>query len=1095
MKIEKKREKSWEHLRWMCLLTLVMISLGIKSQETWQKEFACPPARWCNHVIYGVGNETEKMVCLDLDSIKARGFKAVMLEPGYRMPHKYLSEGYFKMMAKIVNEAKKRGLKVWIIDEGKYPSGFAGGKFSELRPDLRMKALVPTIDLEVNNGDSISGLEIGDKTLSVSAISLTDRKNKILQPEKGKIRFYAGMADWKLKGIGWDYRTSQTRCVNDTTGAKTTKNSLMDYLNPEAVKQFLNWTQEGYKRYIGKEFGKTVLGFRCDEPDFTYIPYTDSIVGKFKQLKGYDPTPWLASLTSEQKTWKERLFKADFWDVWSRLFAKTYFKGESEWCKKNGMEMITHLNKDHDMAACIRCEGDLFRDLSQVEIPGIDAIWNQIWPDTINNYPKYASSVSHVWGKRRAFSESFAAYYNSPTLPEAKYILDYQMIRGINFFEFMFWSSGSKHQGWLSQLGMKGLNEYANRATWLMQQGKPGARVAVYYPVSTIWTGKEKVAEDVKTIANELIKNQIDFDYITDDALNETLTLKNGRLFNRSQQYYESVIIPSTLFIQKDAWHKIEEFKKQGGKILFWGDTPQFTNGRSFVNDTEPIHLPDDAYYEPELKFTENVKAALPRQEIILVNEKGLIPDTRPRKAGEPKREPINPMREVSYTRRITDKGCIVMLMNEGRRNLQFRVGIDEVGKVYLMNAETGEKTLISSQVKDDMTWIEMKMEPWQTDFLYIERGEKKCLASQNRAIGDGETNNTEVLQQTINHLQAEGGGTLVIDKGKYLTGALFFPRGVNLQINKDAEIISSMEENDFKPISTRFEGIERLWKPALLNFKDGKDVRISGCGIVEGQGVKWKSRSFYPSGRPRLICLMGCEGGQIEGIKLRNQASWGLHVLYSRDIRIKGLDIQAEHSIPSSDGIDIDSSKGIVISGCRIECNDDCISIKSGKNVEGRLLHLPSSDIHVSKCTFAYGHSGVAMGSEVSGDIYNILIDSCIAMEGNEHLIRFKSQPSRGGVIENVTFRDIKVQNASNIFDVIMRWRMVGKQEEKAPELTKLRNILIERVNGACRSMGRIEGDPDSPIEGMTIKDCHLDSQTQLIIKNATIRKIHCNF
>lgn len=116
--------------------------------------------------------------------------------------------------------------------------------------------------------------------------------------------------------------------------------------------------------------------------------------------------------------------------------------------------------------------------------------------------------------------------------------------------------------------------------------------------------------------------------------------------------------------------------------------------------------------------------------------------------------------------------------MNEGRRNLQIRVGIDEVGKVYLMNAETGEKTLIKNQVKDDRTWIEMKMEPWQTDFLYIERGEKKCLASQNRAIGDGETNNTEVLQQTINRLQAEGGGTLVIDKGKYLTGALFFPRG-----------------------------------------------------------------------------------------------------------------------------------------------------------------------------------------------------------------------------------------------------------------------------------------------------------------------------
>ena len=87
----------------------------------------------------------------------------------------------------------------------------------------------------------------------------------------------------------------------------------------------------------------------------------------------------------------------------------------------------------------VKAEGDYFRNLSKVQIPGVDAIWNQIWPGTLNDFPKLASSVAHVYGKPRAFSESFAAYHISPTIPQAKFVVDHQIARGINFFEFMFW--------------------------------------------------------------------------------------------------------------------------------------------------------------------------------------------------------------------------------------------------------------------------------------------------------------------------------------------------------------------------------------------------------------------------------------------------------------------------------------------------------------------------------------------------------------------------------------------------------------------------------------------------------------------------------
>lgn len=123
------------------------------------------------------------------------------------------------------------------------------------------------------------------------------------------------------------------------------------------------------------------------------------------------------------------------------------------------------------MPACVKAEGDYFRNLSKVQIPGVDAIWNQIWPGTLNDFPKLASSVAHVYGKPRAFSESFAAYHISPTIPQAKFVVDHQIARGINFFEFMFWPAGSKHRNWMSDPGMKGLNEYTNRTTYLMSQG------------------------------------------------------------------------------------------------------------------------------------------------------------------------------------------------------------------------------------------------------------------------------------------------------------------------------------------------------------------------------------------------------------------------------------------------------------------------------------------------------------------------------------------------------------------------------------------------------------------------------------------------
>src|SRR5574344_635306 len=287
----------------MCVVTTKTLCMSAE-KKSWQgihtpsvyeikEHFANPPSEYASHVIWGLeGNITKQVIQHDLDSIKARGFRAVILEAGYNLPCKYLSDEWFKLIRQIVNEAKKRSLKVWIIDEGKYPSGFAGGKFSQEKPELGMQTLV-------HDGDTVKAI----------------------------------------------YRTSPTRNVNNPTGKKDESASLCDYLNKKAVHQFIEWTHQQYQLHIGSEFGKTVLGFRGDEPDYNFFPFTPSIIDTFSINKGYDIRPYLADIIDSKATLTTKLqqIKADYWDVWSQMFTVNYFGQIAQWCHDNHLEYIVHL--------------------------------------------------------------------------------------------------------------------------------------------------------------------------------------------------------------------------------------------------------------------------------------------------------------------------------------------------------------------------------------------------------------------------------------------------------------------------------------------------------------------------------------------------------------------------------------------------------------------------------------------------------------------------------------------------------------------------------------------------------------------------------
>lgn len=1050
-----------------------------------ETEFSEPPVEFASHVIWGwEGAMDIKTIRKDLDAIRDRGFRSVIFEAGYKLPFEYLSEDWFKAIRTGVLEAKKRGLKVWIIDEGKYPSGFAGGKFTRERPDLRMQALVVCDTLRAERGEILTDVAVPEGVISAVAVSRSGAPNRTVEIANGKISFLAGLDAWDILLVRPDFRTAVTRAVNNPSGGKDASNSLGDYLNPVAIRQFIDWTHEQYKKYLGPELGTTVLGFRGDEPDYAHTPWTPAILDEFRRIKGYDPSPWLASFFTRTLSTQEQRVKADYWDVWSQLFSVHFFKQQADWCEENGVAHITHLNNEHNMPVCVRAEGDWFRNLSKVQIPGVDAIWNQIWPGTVNDFPKLAGSVAHVYGKPRAFSESFAAYYTSPTIPQAKFVVDHQLVRGINFFEFMFWMAGSETQGWMSDPGMKGLNEYTNRATYLLAQGEPGARIAMYYPTSSLWLGDDTVYDDLVTLTQELLKQQRDFDYVNDDAFTEALTVGPGYFTNRSGQRYYTLIIPSAETLTQAAWSKIEEFAARGGKVLFWGRKPTMLTDRSF---TEPIPVPDlpAAWHEPSLKWSARVSAAMPEAEFAILKPR---PVQRQRPAqGAPQERPEAPATDfIRYTRRAMPDGDLYFLFNEGEQACSFTADFDKVGKVREWDASTGAIAALPAEVVGNKTRLTISLAPWESKIITIERSRDEFNVRTLGVKADGSVE-TAALQRIINQAQQAGGGTVVLPAGDYLSGALFFPRGVSLRVEEGATLTSTVDRSDFPVIDTRFEGIERKWTCAFLNFDHSDGVRVSGGGTIHGRGEEWNKIPFGSTGRPRMFCFTDCPGGEISGLKLVNQASWCLHVLYTDGFKIDGLDIRALEYIPSSDGIDIDSSSDIHITGVRIDVHDDCISIKSGKDADGRRVARPSENILIENCHFAYGHGGVALGSEISGSIRNVLIRNCLMDNENWSPLRFKSQPSRGGIVENITFEDIEITGARTLLEINMEWRMVPPLAPAADPLTRLRNIHFRNIRAEAKSVGTMHGFKEAPLgpDSFHFENCKVKAETGLSIAN----------
>jgi polygalacturonase len=400
----------------------------------------------------------------------------------------------------------------------------------------------------------------------------------------------------------------------------------------------------------------------------------------------------------------------------------------------------------------------------------------------------------------------------------------------------------------------------------------------------------------------------------------------------------------------------------------------------------------------------------------------------------------------------------------------------------------------------------------------------KAVLANAHGAVGDGETLNTSAIQAAIDQA-ARTGATVAFRPGVYLTGSLFLKSGVTLRLDKGVTLLGSCNLADYPELPTRVAGIELTWPAALINVYKQKNVRIVGDGTIDGDGkVFWDSywalrRQYDPRGlrwaadydckRPRLVQIFASEQVELAGPRLRRAGFWTVHVCYSSAVHIADLNIRNNEGGrgPSTDGVDIDSSHGVLVERVDVACNDDALCIKAGRDADGLRVARPTYDVTIRDCVIRDASAGITFGSETSGGFRDIRVSGLTVMHPTPVGILFKSAHTRGGLVSDIDIRDLHLQDVFTVLRVNLNWnpsysyaaipegmtdapphwRVMATPVPRDQGLARLRDIRISDVRAiGAKTAFEVAAFPEAPLERFSFDDLDLDVQAAGKIANA---------
>ncbi len=378
----------------------------------------------------------------------------------------------------------------------------------------------------------------------------------------------------------------------------------------------------------------------------------------------------------------------------------------------------------------------------------------------------------------------------------------------------------------------------------------------------------------------------------------------------------------------------------------------------------------------------------------------------------------------------------------------------------------------------------------------------------------------TTIIQNCIDKASQQGGGTVIIPKGEWISGRIILKDNTNLHFEDGAELHFSGEIKDYQPaVFTRIEGIEVMSLGACIYANNAKNIAITGHGKLFGpkegpvreyiyrqdvienvvaldklvEDRKYSGTNGEGYFLPMFISPINCKKVYIEGISLQNTAFWNIVPTYCDNVIIRGVDVHSV-GIERGDGIDIESSKNVLIEYCTLSCGDDCFTLKAGRGEDGVKIGRATENVIIRYCLAKEGHGGITCGSETAGNIKNLYVHDCV-LDNTGVGIRFKTRRPRGGGGSNLHYERIRMKLRYTAFkwDMLGSVGSVGELANRLPQreinaLTPefkdifMNNIIIEE----CSNFMRVLGIPESPLKNLHMNNVNANCNKLITINDA---------
>jgi len=400
-------------------------------------------------------------------------------------------------------------------------------------------------------------------------------------------------------------------------------------------------------------------------------------------------------------------------------------------------------------------------------------------------------------------------------------------------------------------------------------------------------------------------------------------------------------------------------------------------------------------------------------------------------------------------------------------------------------------------------------------------------------AVTGGEKLNTEAFRKAIEACSKGGGGRVVVPPGRFLTGAIYLKSGVNLHVQKGATIVFSRNTADYPLVLSRWEGMDCMNFSAQIYAYEEKNIALTGEGTIDGNADSnnwwpWKGRAQYgwkkgePSQeadrdslhvlmrrrvdprqrifgqghylRPYMFQTYKCKNILVSGVKMINSPMWFVGPVMCESMTIENLHIESHG--PNTDGCDPDACRDVLIRNCFFDTGDDCIAIKSGRDEDGRAFGRPAENHIIEGCEMKDGHGGEVIGSEIAGGARNIYAINCRMNSTNlDRVLRVKTSSSRGGTIENIFLKNIKVGSYA---ESAVHFNMF--YEQPGAFIPVIRNIWVEDLevtNGGEYAIW-VNAYKESPVQYLRMVNCTINGVKEPFkidhVKNMELRNVRVN-